>query len=405
MALPPALTDPSEAGGTVFIATGDLALTKTPRRVQKALDQAIASALARVHPGEVHGQALIKVHIGEPSCNTRMRPAHVVGSVLFLEQRGASGVVAGDTTVAYTGPRGHRRNPGGDATAYMELAEQHGWSPDGPAGVPFVVLDRPSTAQPDAFPFTAKEVCREVDGVERFSDFYPAGGFDAADFVVNQAHLTLHGLAGVAGCVKSLAMGCSSLTGKLRMHQFLYPCFDEERCVLCGRCVENCPEDALTIQEGDPVPQVDKQRCIGCGECVSICATGKDAVTLEGERIKDWGRGSDTLAERMTDYVIGLMNGKWSTTLHVLHLYTVTKLCDCVDQAQTPMVGRDLGFLVGTNPFAMDLAAARLLEEGLRQEGRHVPDTVPQSAEDAAAYARETYGILTETSLERMTIA
>lgn len=232
-----------------------------------------------------------------------------------------------------------------------------------------------------------------------------ANGFAAADFTVNYAHLTLHGLAGVAGCVKSLAMGCSSLRGKLRMHQALLPHFDAELCALCGRCVEHCPEDALTLPEGASCPEVEPERCIGCGECVAICSLTKDAVRLQDEEVSDWARGESTLPVRMADYTLGLMNGRWSRTIHVLHLYSVTSLCDCIDHPQKPMLKRDLGFLVGWNPFAIDALAGQMLTDALRRDGYPVEDNAGlRTAEQAATYAHESYGILPSTPVETVVV-
>ena len=368
LALPAGLTDERSAYPTVFVDTGGTALRELSRDAQRRVDRALRSALEFVHDGAANGQALVKVHIGEPRCTTHMRPEHTAETVRFLRDRGASSVAAGDTTVAYTGPRGHRENPLGDPSTYLGLAACRGWSPRGSAGIPFVVLDRPSSALPGTFEFRAEEERREVAGVQRFGDFYLAGGFDAADFVVNHAHLTLHGLAGLAGCVKSLAMGCSSLKGKLRMHQHLFPHFDEDKCVLCGRCVDSCPEGALSLPSDVPCPVVDQEKCIGCGECISVCALSTGAASLHGAVIDDWQRGSETFAERMSDYVVGLMNGKWETTIHVLHLYAVTPLCDCVDQLQEPLLSRPLGYsyMIASWPRHLDgLVFTRVMEPSM----------------------------------------
>lgn len=406
LALPRGLTRADAAWPVVHVDTGPLSLRRPDRRAQAAVDDALRAALERVHGGATPGRALLKVHIGEPKCRTRMRPQHVAATVGYLRDHGASHVAAGDTTVAYSGPRGHRQNPRGRPSAYLRLAARHGWSAAGPAGVPFVVLDRPASSRPGQFLFAEREVRRRLAGVERFHDFFLAGGFDAAHVVVNHAHLTLHALAGVAGCVKSVAMGCSSLPGKLRMHQSLFPRFDAELCVLCGRCVESCPEGALSQPEGAPCPVVDKLACIGCGECVSLCAAGRGAVRLQGEAIEDWERGEANLAERMTDYAVGLMQGKWDATIHVLHLYAVTPLCDCVDAAQKPLVRADLGFLVGKNPFAIDRLAGQLLAEALSthatEDNARVDPAVLASAAAMAAYAHDTYGIVADPPVERL---
>jgi len=378
---------------TVSIEAGKADLRQAEESTADRVNEAIYEALCAIHPGTTAGQALLKVHIGEPNCVTRMSPVYMASSVRFVQERGASGVVAGDTTVAYSGPRGHKRNPAGNASSYMELARRHGWCVDGPAGVPFVVLDRPSTGVPGLFGFQQQQQCNQLDGIGRFKDFYLAGGFAAADFVINHAHLTLHGLAGLAGCLKSIAMGCSALRGKLRMHQSLLPQFDAELCTRCGRCVESCPEGALQLREDDPCPVVDPELCIGCGECEAVCALERGAVTLQGEDIADWQRGQETLPLRMSDYTMGLMNGRWENTIHVLHMYAVTERCDCVNAAQKPMLKRDLGFLVGKNPFAIDQLAGGMLADALRDEGRRVDQSLLGTADRAASYVEEAYGI------------
>jgi uncharacterized Fe-S center protein len=398
--LPPGLTSRAVAFPTVFLDIHGLNIDDPA--IQEEINDALFRILCECHDAEIAGQALLKVHIGEPQVITRMRAAYMTGSVRFLRHRGVERIAAGDTTVAYTGPRGHRENPIHDASTYIEQARQHGWSREGAAGVAFVVLDRPSSSAPMVYAFEAENAEIEVHGINRFTDFFRAGGFAAADFVVNHAHLTLHGLAGVAGCVKSLAMGCSALKGKLRMHQSLRPRFDPEACEQCGLCAESCPEGAIELGDGVLCPQVDSELCIGCGECEAVCVHG--AIRLEGEDITDWGRGEATLPTRMADYVLGIMHGRWNTVINVLHMYTVTERCDCVNRRQKPMIQQDLGFLIGKNPFAIDVIASRMLRNALDEEGRTFEEPLLQSAETAAAYVRETYGILSETPLETVSL-
>jgi len=389
----------------VYVDTCGRDLRKADSSTIASVNGVLYEALQAVHNGMAGGQGLLKVHIGERKCATRMMPEYTTSSSRFLLAKRSREVVAGDTTVAYSGPRGHKQNPGSDTSQYLELAEKHGWSPKGPAGVGFVVLDRPSSAVKGQFEFDNEEQVTEIKGVGRFKDFYPAGGFAAADFVINHAHVTLHGLAGLAGCVKSIAMGCSSLRGKLRMHQSLLPRFDQQRCTLCQRCVQACPEDALKLNDGAGCPVVDPELCIGCGECQAVCAVNAGAVELHGRQITDWQRGQDTLPVRMADYVMGLMTGKWENTIHVLHMYSVTELCDCVDVRQEPMLKRDLGFLVGKNPFFVDLIAGRMLADALREQGSEIDPSPLDTARKTAAYVRDAYGIGSAASLETIKVS
>ncbi len=403
--IPDEMTRTDDAWPVVYLKAKNIDLWGAPTSLAYLVSDMLKKAIRRIHKDEVRGQALLKVHIGEPKCHTRMKPGYTLGVARFLRQWGACSVVAGDTTVAYTGPRGYKENPDSNPSKYLRLAQKHGWSKSKKSGTPFVVLDRPSTSKPGQFEFTDEQQRLELEGVNRFRDFYAAGGFTAADFVVNNAHLTLHGLAGLAGCVKSIAMGCSGLTGKLRMHQSLLPRFDPDRCILCGKCVKHCPEDALQIRKNDPCPTVDPQRCIGCGECEAVCALTQKAITLSGEEISDWQRGSQTLPIRMADYTIGLMNGRWSNTLHIMHMYAITERCDCLDIKQQPMLKYDLGFLVGKNPFAVDRLAGQLLGEALKKEKSEIDETLLRSADITAQYIRDQYGIVTDVPVKTMIVS
>src|SRR4030042_5743338 len=44
-----------------------------------------------------------------------------------------------------------------------------------------------------------------------------------------------------------------------------------ELCDGCGKCVEPCPESAITLVDGKPV--VSEIMCTGCGACVPACPT------------------------------------------------------------------------------------------------------------------------------------
>ncbi len=55
----------------------------------------------------------------------------------------------------------------------------------------------------------------------------------------------------------------------------------ETLCTGCGRCVETCPQQALSIQDGHSVR--NHERCVKCGTCVSRCLNY--AVKVSGEEM------------------------------------------------------------------------------------------------------------------------
>ena len=60
------------------------------------------------------------------------------------------------------------------------------------------------------------------------------------------------------------------------------PWVNEEMCTACGQCVEECPVDAITLQDNDKA-SIDMDQCIRCGTCHDTCP--EEAVRHDGERI------------------------------------------------------------------------------------------------------------------------
>lgn len=51
---------------------------------------------------------------------------------------------------------------------------------------------------------------------------------------------------------------------------------DPEKCVGCGDCVEICPTEAITLQDGKAVIS---DECADCGTCVDECP--EKAISLD----------------------------------------------------------------------------------------------------------------------------
>jgi pyruvate formate lyase activating enzyme len=57
--------------------------------------------------------------------------------------------------------------------------------------------------------------------------------------------------------------------------------FEESLCVLCGACIEVCPEDVHTIKDG--IRDIEWSLCKRCGKCVDICYAG--ALLIKGRTV------------------------------------------------------------------------------------------------------------------------
>ena len=48
-------------------------------------------------------------------------------------------------------------------------------------------------------------------------------------------------------------------------------------CVACETCVDECPEQAITMEDG--IAKVDKKKCTECKTCIDACPSA--AIQLE----------------------------------------------------------------------------------------------------------------------------
>ena len=45
-----------------------------------------------------------------------------------------------------------------------------------------------------------------------------------------------------------------------------------EECIVCGACLPECPEHAIT--ENTDVYVIDPEKCSDCGDCAEVCPVG-----------------------------------------------------------------------------------------------------------------------------------
>ena len=59
----------------------------------------------------------------------------------------------------------------------------------------------------------------------------------------------------------------------------------ENKCTLCGQCVDICKENAVTLNEKKSMPMIDYDLCIKCGQCIKKCSAGTIFEKKTGFRI------------------------------------------------------------------------------------------------------------------------
>lgn len=274
----------------------------------------------------------IKVHVGEDGNNTYVKAACIRGLVDELLTLKTKPFVT-DTSTLYTGRRHN-------AIDHAVLAEEHGFGLDG-LGVPFIA--------PDGL-FGTAETAVKVDG-ELDKEVMIAYDIVRCQSILSVAHFTGHCAAGVGATIKTLGMGCASRKGKMRQHASLKPSV-KDNCTRCGECFRHCPADAITID--DVKAHIDRDKCIGCAECVAVCRF--DAVEY------DWKQENEILQKSVAEHALGALKGKEGKAAFFNFVVSVTKDCDCFDEADMPMMVDDIGIVASTDPVAVDKAALDLVE-------------------------------------------
>jgi len=92
-------------------------------------------------------------------------------------------------------------------------------------------------------------------------------------------------------CEALLAAKRFALLNPIHTTNFIPDCVEQE-CVGCGKCVEACPVEAMTLVSAndcrDPKKKkakIDEPICLGCGVCVRVCPTSAIVLKPREERV------------------------------------------------------------------------------------------------------------------------
>jgi uncharacterized Fe-S center protein len=164
-----------------------------------------------------------------------------------------------------------------------------------------------------------------------------AGEIVDAEAMIDLSHIKGHGDGGFGGASKNLSMGCVTAVTRRAIHGLEGGLnWDGAKCTRCGKCVENCSNDALEFE--DDKLDVSYHHCKFCQHCVLICP--EKALTLTGGQYKDFQRGM-TLT---TSQVLKTFDPE--SVLFISLLRNITIFCDCWSMT-TPSLVPDIGILAG----------------------------------------------------------
>jgi uncharacterized Fe-S center protein len=277
----------------------------------------------------------IKLHFGELGNDSYVNPILVRPISEKVLSIGAKPFLT-DTNTLYGGSRSNAVN-------HLQTAMEHGFG-QSVAGAPAIIADG-----------LRGDFYREIPvSGKHFHKVKIAGEIAFSDSMIVVSHFKAHLPAGFGGAIKNLGMGCAPPLGKAEQHS-TRPIFNADLCIGCRSCMDNCPNNAITVTKR--ISAIDYNLCTGCGKCLRLCSS--HALDF------DWFVEVPPFMERMTEYALGAVAGKSGRMGFFNFLINITPDCDCVPWSDGPIVP-DIGILASTDPVAIDQASVDLVN---RQTG------------------------------------
>lgn len=269
----------------------------------------------------------IKLHFGEVGNLAYLRPNYAKTVADFVKARGGRPFLT-DCNTLYIGSRKN-------ALEHMDAAYLNGFSPFS-TGCHVIIADGLRGGDDVEVPVVGGEYVKYAKIGRALMD---------ADIVISLTHFKGHEQAGYGGALKNIGMGCGSRAGKEEMHSSGKPVVDQDKCIGCGKCIENCAHNGPHIENGKCT--ILKFKCTGCARCISVCPM--HAIH------PDFGIANEVLNCKIAEYAKAVVDGRPS--FHIALALDVSPSCDCEafnDVAMVPNVGMFASF----DPVALDTACA-----------------------------------------------
>lgn len=263
-------------------------------------------------------EVLVKLHMGEIRNRYYPRPEFIRNILNELYHLNALPFLY-DTTVCYRSPRN-------SVKGYLSVVRLHGFS-EKKMGCSTVIDDH--------------GVPVDVEGLS----FNVGTHLHDREYVVAISHVKGHNGTGMGGAIKNFGMGGVTKETKRWMHTQAKPQYNPENCTFCGLCEQACPFHAIKVNEHDWI--YNSSKCFGCDACVQNCTT--NALTHQKGKSLQYLLACATKA---------CVQGK--TIIYINELKRISKNCDC-DPFAGPIICPDIGYLVSTDPVAIDTASIDLI--------------------------------------------
>lgn len=276
-------------------------------------------------------QVAIKLHFGEKGNTTYMNPVAVRQVVDKVKECKGKPFLT-DTNTLYTGTRTN-------SVDHLTTAIENGFA--------YAVVNAPIIIADGLYSRNSVDV--EINK-KHFNNVKIGGEIYNSSSMIVMSHFKGHEMAGFGGALKNLAMGCATASGKQMQHSDVKPTVEKDKCIGCTKCAQNCPTNAINME--DKKANIDHDICYGCGECPTVCPTR--AISVQ------WESDEDIFIEKMAEFAYGAVSNKKDKVGYMTFVMNVTPLCDCVPWSGKP-IASDIGVLASKDPVALEQACYDLV--------------------------------------------
>lgn len=284
----------------------------------------------------------VKIHFGERYTQAYIRPIYVRKVVDKIKELGGKPFVC-DTL--FSGGMVLKDEAGEPLWSRRSLEEglltaaMNGFTSE-TMGCPVMFADAPKGINSTEYSFNGKYIKR----------VYIAPAIADADVLLSLAHFKCHDCMAAGGSLKNIGVGCSSKQGKWWIHHNAKLTVDPSRCTGCGKCIPECPVDAIELAGGKAY--ITSERCIDCAFCVDYCEpkalTSKTFPSIEEQEA------------RIGETAAGIVKYFGDKTGFINLAIDIVPLCDCDPFQGVPIVP-DIGVTASKDPVALDRACIDLV--------------------------------------------
>ena len=278
----------------------------------------------------------VKVHMGEYGGSAYLRPPIVRRVCDLIKEAGGKPFVT-DTTALYAGGRF-------TASQYLVTATSNGFTEQS-VGAPVIIADGEQGYDGEWVDIPTRVSNCSLEKIKIGAKIW-----DAHAMIV-LSHLKGHELSGFGGSIKNVAMGCVTKESKAAQHRVNRGVMDVSRCTGCGKCVEACAFQALSLC-GQKLVR-DEEKCMNCNNCLYTCP--EDVFSLPP-------RAKERFQVYLAHAAAGVLSRFQDKAAFINFVQDVTPLCDCVTPSGLPVVP-DIGILASTDVVAVDKACLDLIAQ------------------------------------------